>query len=357
MKKATLILENGYCFQGHSFGYEKPVAGEVVFNTAMTGYPESLTDPSYAGQLMVLTYPLVGNYGVPSLQVHNQGFPLYVESERIHASALIVNDYSDKYSHWNACESLESWLKREKVPGITGIDTRHLTKVIRESGVMMGQIVFEDQQKSAFIHNYGTENYVSQVSCREIIRYQEGAAKRVILLDCGVKLNILRCLLQRNVSVVRVPWDYDFTGLDYDGLFLSNGPGDPNQCEVAVEHIRQSMTRNNKPIFGICLGNQLLAKAGGAQIYKLKYGHRSHNQPVRMLGTNSCFITSQNHGFAVDEQTLGKEWQPWFQNMNDASNEGIRHKSKPWFSVQFHPEAASGPLDTDFLFDEFVKLL
>ncbi len=357
MKKATLILENGCRFQGLSFGYEGPVAGEVVFNTAMTGYPESLTDPSYAGQLMVLTYPLVGNYGVPPLRLYNQGFPLYVESERIHVSALIVNDYSDDYSHWNACESLGAWMKREKVPGITGIDTRCLTKVLRESGVMMGQIVYEDQPEFAFTHDYGTENYVSQVSCREIIRYQEGAAKRVVLLDCGVKLNILRCLLQRNVAVIRVPWDYDFTGLDYDGLFLSNGPGDPNQCEVAVEHIRRAMTRSNKPIFGICLGNQLLAKAGGAQIYKLKYGHRSHNQPVRMLGTNHCFITSQNHGFAVDEQTLGKEWQPWFQNMNDASNEGIRHDSKPWFSVQFHPEAASGPLDTEFLFDEFVKLL
>ena len=357
MKIATLILENGSRFQGLSFGYEGPVSGEVVFNTAMTGYPESLTDPSYAGQLMVLTYPLVGNYGVPPLQVCHQGIPLYKESERIHAGALIVNDYSEQYSHWNARESLGVWLKREKVPGITGIDTRRLTKELREAGVMRGQIVFDEQTVPVFHDDYGSVNYVSQVSCRDIIRYNEEAAKRVILLDCGVKLNILRCLLQRNVAVIRVPWDYDFTGLDYDGLFLSNGPGDPNQCGISVEHIRQSMNRSDKPIFGICLGNQLLAKAGGAQIYKLKYGHRSHNQPVRMLGTNRCFITSQNHGFAVEEQTLGKEWQPWFQNMNDMSNEGIRHNSKPWFSVQFHPEAASGPLDTEFLFDEFVKLL
>ena len=357
MKNATLILENGCRFQGQSFGYEEPVTGEVVFNTAMIGYPESLTDPSYAGQLMVLTYPLVGNYGVPPTQVYELGLPLYMESERIHASALIVNNYSNKYSHWNACESLGSWLKREKVPGITGIDTRCLTKILRESGVMMGQIVFDEEPAPAFPCDYGAVNYVSQVSCKDIIRYQEGATKRVILLDCGVKLNILRCLLQRNVSVIRVPWNYNFTKLDYDGLFLSNGPGDPNQCEIAVEYIRQSMNRGDKPIFGICLGNQLLAKAGGAQIYKLKYGHRSHNQPVRMLGTDHCFITSQNHGFAVDEQTLEKDWLPWFQNMNDASNEGIRHKTKPWFSVQFHPEAASGPLDTEFLFDEFVKLL
>ncbi len=358
MKNVTLILENGFRFQGQSFGYEGSVEGEVVFNTAMTGYPESLTDPSYAGQLMVLTYPLVGNYGAPPLKMSDIGLPLFTESERIHASALIVSDYSERYSHWNAGESLGEWLKREKIPGITGIDTRHLTKVLRESGVMRGKIVFDDEESvPTFTGDYESVNYVSQTSCHDVIRYQEGASKRVVLLDCGVKLNILRCLLQRNVSVVRVPWDYDFTGLDYDGLLLSNGPGDPNQCEVAVEHIRQAMNRNSKPIFGICLGNQLLAKAGGAHIYKLKYGHRSHNQPVRMLGTNRCFITSQNHGFAVDEQTLGADWQPWFENMNDGSNEGIRHLSKPWFSVQFHPEAASGPLDTEFLFDEFVKLL
>ena len=357
MRKATLILDDGTRFEGESFGYEKPVAGEVVFNTAMTGYPESLTDPSYAGQLMTLTYPLVGNYGVPPFTIAADGIPDFMESERIHAEALIVSDYSEHYSHWNACESLSSWLKREHVPGITGIDTRRLTKVLREHGVMMGHIVMDGLESGIASIPYSSVNYVDKVSCKEIIRYNTGAEKTIILVDCGVKSNILRCLIRRGVEIVRVPWDYDFTALDYDGIFISNGPGDPDQCGPAVDNLKRAMSLSDKPIFGICMGNQLLAKAGGAQTYKLKYGHRSHNQPVRMVGTNRCFITSQNHGFAVDATTLGDAWQPLFSNMNDGSNEGIRHKSKPWFSVQFHPEAASGPTDTEFLFDDFVKLL
>ena len=358
MKKATLILEDGSRFEGESFGCEKPVTGEVVFNTAMTGYPESLTDPSYAGQLMVLTYPLVGNYGVPSFSMEENGLPTYMESGRIHAEALIVSDYSETFSHWNARESLGDWLKREQVPGLTGIDTRRLTKVLREHGVMMGKVVFDAQEESFCKYpDYAQVNYVDQVSCKEIIRYNEGAGKKVVLIDCGVKANILRLLLKREVEVIRVPWDYDFHALHYDGLFISNGPGDPDTCEATVRNIRRAMQDERLPIFGICMGNQLLAKAGGASVYKLKYGHRSHNQPVRMAGTNRCFITSQNHGYAVDSDTLGNEWEPWFVNMNDGSNEGIRHRTNPWFSVQFHPEAASGPTDTAFLFDKFVELI
>ena len=357
MRKATLILDDGTRFEGESFGYEKPVAGEVVFNTAMTGYPESLTDPSYAGQLMTLTYPLVGNYGVPPFTIAADGIPDFMESERIHAEALIVSDYSEQYSHWNACESLASWLKREQIPAITGIDTRQLTKVLREHGVMMGRIVIEDAESDVASIPYSSVNYVDKVSCKEVIRYNEGAEKTIILVDCGVKSNIIRCLKRRGVEIVRVPWDYDFTSLRYDGIFISNGPGDPDQCGAAVDNLRRAMTLSDKPIFGICMGNQLLAKAGGAQTYKLKYGHRSHNQPVRMAGTNRCFITSQNHGFAVDDATLGNDWEPLFSNMNDGSNEGIRHKSKPWFSVQFHPEAASGPTDTEFIFGQFFSLL
>ena len=358
MKKATLILEDGSCFEGESFGYEKPVVGEVVFNTAMMGYPESLTDPSYAGQLMVLAYPLVGNYGVPPFSMEKNGIPVYMESERIHAEALIVSDYSETFSHWNANESLRNWLKREQVPGLTGIDTRRLTKVLREHGVMMGKIVFSNiDDFSSKYPDYPHVNYVDQVSCKKVIRYNEGAGKKVVLIDCGVKANILRLLLKRDVEVIRVPWNYDFLTLEYDGIFISNGPGDPDTCEVAVRNIRRAMQDENLPIFGICMGNQLLGKAGGASVYKLKYGHRSHNQPVRMVGTNRCFITSQNHGYAVDSNTLGNEWIPWFVNMNDGSNEGIRHRTNPWFSVQFHPEAASGPTDTAFLFDEFVELL
>lgn len=382
MRNVTLILDDGTRFSGQSFGYEKPVAGEVVFNTAMTGYPESLTDPSYAGQLMTLTYPLVGNYGVPPFSIEGNGLATFMESEKIHAEAIIVSDYSENYSHWNAVESLADWLKREHVPGITGIDTRELTKVLREHGVMMGRIVFDDAMDNGEwkMDNYGEVNYVDRVSCKDIIVYAAGESKtfpvstpkeelnsqlsifhsqlkKVVLVDCGVKTNILRCLLRRGVEVIRVPWDYDFNQLKFDGLFISNGPGDPDTCDAAVQNIRKAMANEKLPIFGICMGNQLLSKAGGAKIYKLKYGHRSHNQPVRMVGTERCFITSQNHGYAVDNNTLGADWEPLFINMNDGSNEGIRHKRNPWFSAQFHPEAASGPTDTEFLFDEFVKLL
>ncbi len=377
MRNVTLILDDGTAFYGKSFGYEKPVAGEVVFNTAMTGYPESLTDPSYAGQLMVLTYPLIGNYGVPPFSLAENGLPRYMESEKIHAEAIIVSDYSAEYSHWNAVESLGDWLKREQIPGITGIDTRALTKKLREHGVMMGRIVFDAMDNGQLtMDNYEDVNYVDKVSCKEIIVYANDTVrsyavstpvaelnsrlankKRVVLVDCGVKTNIIRCLLTRGVEVVRVPWNYDFNPLAYDGLFLSNGPGDPDTCEEAVVNIRKAL-EGNRPICGICMGNQLLAKAGGATIYKLKYGHRSHNQPVRMVGTNQCFITSQNHGYAVDSATLGEDWEPLFVNMNDGSNEGIRHKTKPFFSSQFHPEACGGPTDTEALiFDKFIGML
>ncbi|MBP5769945.1 MAG: carbamoyl-phosphate synthase (glutamine-hydrolyzing) large subunit [Bacteroidaceae bacterium] len=375
MKNVTLILDDGSRFHGQSFGYEKPVAGEVVFNTAMMGYPESLTDPSYAGQLMTLTYPLVGNYGVPPFTFEENGLPTFMESDRIYASAIIVADYSEEFSHWNAKESLAEWLKREHVPGITGIDTRQLTKVLREHGVMMGKIVFddaEDMQNAEITEKYDSVNWVERVSCKEVITYKpdnqakDARSPKVVLVDCGVKANIIRCLLRRGMEVIRVPWDYDFNQLEFDGLFLANGPGDPDLCEAAVQNIRRFLLTEEakaaeggsvRPVMGICMGNQLLSKAAGASIYKLKYGHRSHNQPVRQVGTTRCFITSQNHGYAVDTTTLGAEWEPLFVNMNDGSNEGIRHKRFPWFSAQFHPEACSGPVDTEWLFDEFVNCL
>ena len=374
MRKVTLVLSDGTRFHGTSFGYEAPVAGEVVFNTAMTGYPESLTDPSYAGQLMTLTYPLVGNYGVPGFSVEGNGLATFMESDKIYARAIIVSDYSEEYSHWNAKESLAEWLKREHVPGITGIDTRQLTKVLREHGVMMGKILFDDEPDNIPEASYEGVNFVEQVSCKEIVEYKAAEytaadadhlaplrkpnGKKVVLVDCGVKNNIIRCLLRRGVDVIRVPWDYDFNTLEFDGLFLANGPGDPDTCSVAVENIRKFLaTTPIKPCMGICMGNQLLSKAAGATIYKLKYGHRSHNQPVRMVGTDKCFITSQNHGYAVKTDTLSSDWEPYFINMNDGSNEGIRHKTNPWFSAQFHPEACSGPVDTEFLFDDFVDLL
>lgn len=370
MKNVTLLLSDGTRFQGKSFGYEAPVAGEVVFNTAMMGYPESLTDPSYAGQLMALTYPLVGNYGVPEFSIEDNGIPTFMESDRIYASAIIVSDYSEEYSHWNAKESLADWLKREHVPGITGIDTRQLTKVLREHGVMMGKIIFDDQPDNIPEAEYEGVNWVAKVSCKEVIEYKapqplKGEPKTVVLVDCGVKANIIRCLLRRGVNVTRVPWNYDYTSMQFDGLFLANGPGDPDMCEEAVVILRKFMEQQSKadnhneitPICGICMGNQLLSKAAGATIYKLKYGHRSHNQPVREVGTNRCFITSQNHGYAVDSSTLGADWKELFVNMNDGSNEGITHVTKPWFTCQFHPEACSGPVDTEFIFDRFVELL
>ena len=375
-RQARLILDDGTTFCGWAFGAEKNVSGEVVFNTAMTGYPESLTDPSYAGQMLVMTYPLVGNYGVPSTEAADNGLPELMESERIHATALIVADYSETYSHWNAQESLDAWLKREGVPALTGIDTRRLTKVLRESGVMMGRIELSEELRvkseefaSAQSEDYGSVNWVEKVSCKEVMTYRPetnlspltshlSPLKKVVLVDCGVKANIIRCLLKRGIEVVRVPWDYDFNQLDFDGLFLANGPGDPERCEVTVEHIRTFLDNPHvRPCMGICLGNQLLARAAGAKTYKLKYGHRSHNQPVQRVGTTQCFITSQNHGYAVDASTLPSDWEPLFVNMNDGSNEGIRHKTNPWMSAQFHPEACSGPVDTEFLFDEFVAML
>lgn len=352
-KSVQLILEDGTVFKGKSFGAEKPSAGEVVFSTAMVGYPESLTDPSYMGQILTITYPIVGNYGVPANTTIN-GVSEFFESEKIHVNGLIVSDYSDEYSHWNAKKSLGEWLKENDVPGIYDIDTRALTKHLREKGSMKGKIVYDNANEIDFL-DIENDNLVAKSSCTEVIEYGSGD-KTVVLVDCGVKHNIIRCLLKRNIKLVRVPWDYDFNTMEWDGLFISNGPGNPNHCDKTVENIKKAMERN-KPICGICMGNQLLSKAAGASVYKLKYGHRSHNQPVKIVDGTRCYITSQNHGYAVDENSLGKDWEPLFVNLNDGTNEGIRHKTKPFFSAQFHPEAASGPTDTDFIFDMFIEKL
>lgn len=349
---ASLILEDGSKFEGSSFGATRSVSGEIVFNTAMTGYPESLTDPSYSGQILVLTYPLIGNYGVPPLDKEN-GLLKFFESDKIHIKALVISDYSFYYSHWNSVKSLDSWLKEHDIPGIYNVDTRAITKLIRERGVMLGKVVIDNVADVEEFHDQNKENLVAKVSTDTIQEYGDGE-HRVVLVDCGCKYNIIRCLLKRNTTVIRVPWDYDFSTIDYDGVMLSNGPGDPQMCGKTVDNIKKAMLIG-KPIFGICLGNQLLSMAAGATTYKLKYGHRSHNQPALMVGSDRAYITSQNHGFAVDTTSLEDGWEPFFINLNDNTSEGIRHKSKPFFSVQFHPEATSGPVDTEFLFDNFIE--
>lgn len=348
-RKAKLILEDGQEFEGFSFGSENAVAGEIVFNTAMTGYPESLTDPSYKGQILVLTYPSIGNYGVPGKDLEDNMYKFF-ESEMIHISALIITDYSEKHHHWNASQSLGEWLKEENIPALFGIDTRMLTKIIREKGSMLAKIVF-DEDIPLFDPN--KINLVAEVSISEKQIYGNGKYK-ILLIDCGVKSNIIRYLLRFDTTVIRVPWDYDYSKEDYDGLFISNGPGDPTMCVPTIENLKISMTEN-KPIFGICLGHQLIALASGAETYKLKFGHRSHNQPVLEAGTNKAYLTSQNHGYAVSNDSIPDDWRVYFYNLNDNSNEGLRHKIKPIFSTQFHPEASSGPTDTAFLFEEFIK--
>jgi carbamoyl-phosphate synthase small subunit len=352
-KRIFLELENGTVVEGFSFGAERSVSGEVVFNTGMVGYPEALTDPSYRGQILVLTYPLVGNYGVPP-DTRERGILKYFESERIQVAGLVVSERCERYSHWNAVKSLGEWLVEHGVPAMHGVDTRALTKRIREHGTMLGKLVWEGDVP---FEDPNVRNLAAETSVREPIVYGDGST-RVLAVDCGMKNNIIRCFLDRGVSVTRVPWDFDFNGgrVEYDGLFLSNGPGDPKMCAATIANVREAIARGTR-IFGICLGNQILALAAGADTYKLKYGHRSQNQPCVEAGTRRCHITSQNHGYAVDTATLPEGWEPWFENANDGTNEGIRHARLPFMSVQFHPEASGGPADTEYLFDVFVESL
>jgi carbamoyl-phosphate synthase small subunit len=347
-----LILEDGTAISGSFFGCPGSVAGEVVFNTAMTGYPESLSDPSYRGQILVLTYPLIGNYGVPKDIIENN-LPKFFESSKVQISGLIIANYSSEYNHWNATKSLGDWLNENQVPGMFGVDTRALTKLIREKGALKGKLIYKDHDID--FYDPDKDNLVDQVCSKEKIVYGDGKNK-ILLIDCGVKNNIIRHVLKRDTTVIRVPWNYNFLNEDYDGILISNGPGNPIHCVETIENLAKAM-ENEKPILGICLGNQLMALASGAKTYKLKYGHRSHNQPVILVNSNKSYITSQNHGYAIDQETLLSDWEPLFVNLNDGTNEGIRHQSMPFFSVQFHPEASSGPTDTEFLFDDFIDLV
>ncbi|XP_066960303.1 multifunctional protein CAD isoform X3 [Macrobrachium rosenbergii] len=355
-QKATLILEDGSEFQGNVFGAPVSFAGEVVFQTGMVGYPEALTDPSYCGQVLVLTYPLVGNYGVPQTNTLDQyGLSKWLESTRIWAGGLIVGEVCTQPSHWASVNTLHQWLVSEGVPGIHGIDTRSLTKRIRDHGSMLGKIVVEGGDNPDF-EDPNKINLVDRVSVKEPRVFNPEGEIKVMAVDCGLKYNQIRCLVKRGACVTIVPWDHPLDPTKYDGLFLSNGPGDPQICSKTVEHIRTVMANSTKPIFGICLGHQLLSVAAGCSTYKMKYGNRGHNQPCVHAGTGRCFITSQNHGYAVDVASLPQDWAPLFTNKNDNSNEGIVHRTLPFFSVQFHPEHTAGPEDLESLFDVFIDL-
>lgn len=356
MKKAKLVLKDGTVFTGESFGADEFSAGEVVFNTSMVGYPESFSDPSYTGQIMVLTYPLIGNYGVGENDQDEHNVENRFESGKIHIKGLIVSEYSEKHNHWDASRSLSEWLKANKIPAITGIDTRALTEKIREHGTMLGKIIPEGAEDGEF-YDPDLENLVAQVSPETVQHYKKGP-KTIVCIDCGMKNNILRNFLKRDISVIRVPWNYDFieAGLEFHGIFMSNGPGDPSML-TELHKIIQKAFKLEKPIFGICLGSQIMAIAAGAKTYKLKFGHRSQNQPCIDTETERCYITSQNHGFAVDEKSLPSDWKVWLKNANDDTVEGIKHKTKPFFSCQFHPEAMPGPTDTEHFFDDFINML
>ena len=360
-----LSLSDGLVVEGTSFGAAKSMSGEVVFNTGMVGYPEMLTDPSYAGQILVLTSSMVGNYGCPPNELDENGLPKFFESNKIHVVGLIVCDYSSEYSHWNAVQSLGQWLTDAGVPALYGIDTRMLTKRLREGGSILGKIEFDGQAAIEF-KDPNLFNLVQQVSTTEIRTFTQPdneLAPHIIAFDCGMKTNIIRYFIyDLKVCLTVVPFDYSLeknpSNISYDGIFLSNGPGDPTMCLETIESLKYAISLERpKPIFGICLGNQLLALACGAKTYKMKYGNRGMNQPCIDLRTTKCFITPQNHGFAVDHDSLPEEWKPLFLNANDLSNEGIIHSSKPFFSVQFHPEACGGPIDTEFLFHDFINMV
>jgi carbamoyl-phosphate synthase small subunit len=359
MTNLKLLLEDGSAYRGRPFGAEGWVGGEVVFTTGMIGYPESLTDPSYRGQILVATYPLQGNYGVPPPRPGDDIRHDRFESDRVQVQGLVVVHHSERPSHFASSESLGTWLSRSGVPAIEGVDARALTRKLREHGTMQGWLVDESATLSEARSRAKSVEMASAcaaVACREVVRYPGGPLK-ILLVDCGAKDSIPRALLTRGASVVRVPFHAPLADFvkEVDGILLSNGPGDPKNMLPLVEQVRSVLFPSGKPIFGVCLGNQILALAAGGDTVKLRYGHRSQNQPVQDLLTRRCYVTSQNHGYVVRDESLPKEFEPWFVNVNDGSNEGIRSRTRPWSSVQFHPEAAPGPEDAAFLFDDFLR--
>ncbi len=356
-KYGVLVLKDGTVFEGKGFGASGRTWGEVVFNTGLVGYVESITDPSYHGQILVQTYPLIGNYGVN---------PDFFESSHPRIKGYVVAEYTDKPSHHSSRLSLDRWLEASRIPAIFGLDTRALVKRLREDGVVPGLLVVSDKplklsplvREARQLPEPDAANLVAEVSSPDLHVYQPGRRKRIVLIDCGTKLGIISQLTRRGLSVIRVPHNTSpetILSFEPNGLVISNGPGNPELCS-AVKTIAALLTEN-LPILGICLGHQILALAAGARTYKLKFGHRSQNQPCLEIGGQRCYITSQNHGYAVDQKSLPADWQPWLVNANDGTNEGIRHKRQPFFGVQFHPEACPGPTDTEFIFDLLVERL
>jgi len=369
-RKAVLVLEDGTFFIGRGFGATRKVSGEVVFSTSMVGYPESLTDPSYEGQILTLTYPLIGNYGVPAYDDFMFGVPLYFESVGIKVTGLIIHEICREPFHWASKRTLNSWLRSEGIPGIYGIDTRALTKKLREKGVMLGILEvcpggkkpkldrLQEEVKAAPDPNM--RDLVGEVTIKEPVQYKLNGGKKVAVIDCGAKSSIIRNLFKHKVDVVRVPYDFSCDEiLEYkpDGVVISNGPGDPKRCEKTIEAVK-GLCEERVAVMGICLGNQILSLALGGDTYKLKYGHRSQNQPAFDLETKRCYITTQNHGFAVKADSLeGTDLKVWYINANDKTVEGVRHKDGRIFAVQWHPEASPGPYDTEFIFDSFLRSL
>jgi carbamoyl-phosphate synthase small subunit len=356
IRRAFLALADGTVLEGVGFGAVARTGGEVVFNTGIVGYPESITDPSYRGQILCQTYPLIGNYGVD---------PARFESDRAQIAGYVVSELCAWPSHVTSRKTLDDWLRESGIPGLAGVDTRALTKKLRVHGVMTGLLAADGgpvgldrlRREARAVADPNARDLVAEVTTPEIRIYNARAARTVVVIDCGVKLNIIRALVDRGVAVVRVPADTDaarILSFGPRGVVISNGPGDPQRAVATVAAVRRLLAAG-LPLFGICLGNQVLALAAGGSTYKLKFGHRSQNQPCLETGTKRCYITSQNHGFAVDTDSLPRGWTPWFRNANDGTNEGIRHLRRPVFGVQFHPEACPGPTDTEFLFDVFLE--